>query len=45
MGVILRKPKENIYMFSKEVYRERRQRLAADVGTGVILFLATTIAP
>ena len=32
-------------MFSKEVYRERRQRLAADVGTGVILFLGNDHSP
>ena len=38
-------PKENIYMFPKEVYRKRRQRLAADVGTGVILFLGNDLSP
>ena len=32
-------------MFPKEVYRKRRQRLAADVGTGVILFLGNDLSP
>ena len=32
-------------MFPKEVYRQRRRRLAADVGTGLILFLGNGQSP
>ena len=32
-------------MFPKEVYRARRQRLAADVGGGIILFLGNSQSP
>jgi Xaa-Pro aminopeptidase len=32
-------------MFAAEVYRQRRERLASDIGTGVILFLGNTQSP
>ena len=32
-------------MFAAEIYRQRRRRLALDIGTGVVLFLGNTQSP